>query len=603
MRLLPQLFFAFGQHPFDVSLDPYTFDVHQSPNAEASHAAHGDKQDTTSAVTQVPLSGEYNLTGLLRSDTAPSLYERNCAALRELQDEIGSALRTLDEQLRKVDASHQRIMPLSLNQAAATLSWRDTATRWHYQAQAAASVTMSTLGWSALVTGLPYIASRFTDNLLISSATWLGAGYVGANRLRNIPDGQRHQTASGLIDAKLLEIQPLQHRLALLHKEETTRQQAMTRVITIFAERQQHLCHLEQAFDALTLALGTKVPTTDAPLPDSAFLASLRSFVTEGLSPMIRTMNRFIAALWSLVERYAAYQAERAYHQGEGKPVLAALTTKPLGRSTSIVNDHYRCALANYECASGLDISQADVRRQLYMGENIAYALTSSTAPTPGAVIFQGDRERVVVTSNLTTTRALAWYFDSAADQPPSGGAAAFSAVQRADDGSLLIADPDGKLYDFLMQAPCAYTRAMFNARDSVDDLDTGRFHVLDYYAGFPRATKGMQFERDLGKTGAFALRVTLLKDTPVYGMVFKAIPLADKHHLAYRVTATSPPITSRTHLAAAHYESISTEELHRTRDHLIDEMRHHIHLLKGELKQLSELENWENPCFHTQPA
>lgn len=602
MTLISQLFSAFSQNPFDVSLDPHTFDVSRPTDAlESDHPAHDDRQGTPYPIIRLSLSDEYDLSGPLEADTKPSLYERNCAAARALQDEIDEALSKLDEQLLAMDASHQRIVPRSLHKPAPRLSWADTATRWHYQIQAASSVTISTLGWGAIVTGLPYVASLLTDNIPVLATTWLGAGYLGANTLRNIPDKQSHQRASRLINAKLREIEPLQRRLTQLNQEETVRLHAMGRVITIFAERRQCLCRLEQKLEALTLAINA--PASNPSLLRPTPWLSISNLPAAGLSAMAQTITRVIAILSSMIERYTTYQAELAYQQGEGKSVLAALATLPFGRSTSIVNDSYRSALAHYESASGLNMSQADVRRQLHMGENMVHALMSSVGATPGAVIFQGDRERVTVTSNLTTTRALAWYFDSAADQPPPADTSLAPIVKRAKDDSLLISDPNGKLYDFLMHAPTAYTHTMVNAIASVDDTQLGVFHIHDYYAGFPRGTRGVKFERNVDETGAFMLRMRLLKGDPVFGIAPNIIPVADKHHLANRITAANAQIVGRTPPETENYQGMPEEELRRVRDQVIDKIQRQIQLLEGEYKQRSQLENWENPCFHSQLA
>lgn len=600
MTLISQLFSAFSQNPFDVSLDPHTFDVNRHPDApESNHPAYDDGQRTPYPIMRLPLSDEYDLNGRLEADTRPSLYERNCATARALQNEIGEALSNLDEQLLKLDASHQRIVPRSLHQPASTLSWGDTATRWRYQIQAAGSVTSSTLGRGAIVTGIPYVASLLTGNIPALATTWLGAGYLGANTLRNIPGKQRQLATSGLVGVTLHKIEPLQRRLKQLNQEETMRRHAMARVITIFAERRQHLCHLEQKLKALTLAINA--PASNQPLLRPTPRLSMSNLAAGGLSAVAHTITRLIAILSSMMERYATYQAELAYQRGEGKAVLAALATLPFGRSTSIVNDSYRSALARYESACGLNMSQADVRRQLYMGENIVHALMSSVNATPGAVIFQGDRARVTVTSTLTTARALAWYFDSAADRPSPTGTSIAPVVKRAKDDSLLISDPHGKLYDFLMQAPTAYTHSMVTAMDSVDDTQVGVFHIHDYYAGFPRGTKGMKFERYVDETDAFALRMRLLKSNSTFGIAPNIIPLADKRHFANRITAPNPQIVGRKAPTTENYQGMPKEELRRIRDQVIDKIQRQIYLLEGEYQQQSQLENWENPCFHGQ--
>ncbi|WP_141217722.1 hypothetical protein [Bordetella genomosp. 4] len=582
------------------------------------------KQDSTlSAASAAPVS-------------RPSLYERNCTEIQKLLNEIDGVLRDLDAELQRQDPQHRPVMPSSLRPRREQ-THSEYARSWGYFLRGGGSAATSAMGWGTVAAGLPYIAG-LTGNIFAQAAGLLGGGYLGLNILRNIPDQTRQNAVNLAVHDAMQKVEQRQCKLRLLIQQEFIRKNAMDRVIAVAAERQQRVQALENKLAALTAALNAApaVPAAaeyinatglcidslsmgdgenrqqslswlaSAQRAFQAFFSSVNTGLSAAgnaigyrLSSMGQTIHRVIAIPGTLLDRYTAYRAESAYQNGEGKSLILALTTPTDG--AGIVDVSFRNSQEQYRQACGFSPPQAEIRNQLHMGQNIAHALAISDDPTPGTVVLASAQSPMTATSNLMTTRALAWYLDAAADHPAEAARdAAAPTVRRLPDDSLLIDDPHSHFYDFLMQAPTTYTVSMVDAKEQDASWEPGVFRLHDYYAGFPRGCRGVQFERTVDeKTGAFALRMRLVKDAGTFGIQPAAIPLREDGHIANRVH-THYGIHQANHsiLATDDYQKMSQEELTAARAFVIAELERHAKLGQSERQQLEHLESWEHPNY-----
>lgn len=572
-----------------------------------------------------------------------SRYRRHCTEAQTLANEIRQALRELDVQLREINPDHTPIMPPTL-QPEPTLTWRHTAERWNHRTRALTTAATSSLGQGAIAAGIPYATSLGTPSLLASMTSVLGAGYLCGRTLQNFPRHLNHETAARAIRQTMAAIRTPQIKLERLLQEEIIRKNAMERVATVLAERTQHIRQLENKFTALVAALDTasSVPAaqTDAlpPPPEigdgqqrrrtcailartqrafNALFSSLSAAVCcaghhvvapvgpacraigHGLSRAGQTFQHILDIPGILLEQRTASRAEFAYQNGAGKTLIQALTA-PTDDSSSIVNASYRAARDHYRDACGFAPPQAEIRNQLYMGERIVHALMHSAEPTPGVVAFEHQGEPMTAPANLTTVRALAWYFDAAADIAETTRPPSIPVVQRLPDQHLLIADPEGRFYDFLMQAPTAYTLGMVDTAAQNDPTKAGVFQLHDHCAGFPRGNRGVQFERVLDKTtDAFALYMRLQPARGASSIAPATIVLRDADHVANRACAALPVNqTNPSILATDDYLNMSQEELNTALEFVVAELERYVRLAQGEHQQLQRLENWNNPDF-----
>lgn len=614
-------------------------------DTSALHSDTPPDQPASPSAAPAPLPGQNNT----QSNTAdltfppprPSLYQQNLIKAEALQGQIEQMLRELDLQLRAIDPHLRLIMPSSGMRPATTLTWHHTLARWNYQIQGMGAAVSATLGWGTVAASLPILAGMAGSGPLLATAAVLGAGYLAANTLRHVLDEQRQYAVNLAIQASMREIRLYEIKLARLTQEENLRKSAMDRAITVIAERGQRLIELEtklQALNAIILetrhnatftstdqihvgdgqqrrqtmsmlanaqqAIQTWCSVINANLSVARYhitqpLKRIGNTIGHRLSYIGRTIHSVMAAPRAFMERYIARQAELTAQHGEQRLLIRALST-PTTASPSIVGDSFRDLQKPDPTTGHIALSQAEIRKQLRMGEHIAHALSRSKDATPGAVVFQSNGTPMVVTANLTTTRALAWYLDAAADVPSAATHhPSAPVVRRTSDDSLLILDRDSRFYDFLTQAPTAHTVGMVTRANRKNPPEPGVFQLHDYRASFPRGTHGMQFERTIDEeTGVFAIRMRWLDSPTTSGIRPAIIPLHDDAHLANRVANACLRPENDPPLERDDYRNMSNAELHCAREAIMAELARHLRLSEGEHQQLERLENWENPIF-----
>ncbi|MPT26709.1 MAG: hypothetical protein E2602_07270 [Achromobacter sp.] len=543
-----------------------------------------------------------------------TVSERNLARAGEVAVKIDAEMAKLNEQLRRMGGDALRV-PDGERLNAPTLSAWDTLSRWNHQVRGAMSAGLTTLGWTTAAVAIPTATSVITSpmgwtptGIGINATATLGGAYLGLTALRDFPELASNRAALSLVESTLQALQPQFQELDNLIAQEQSRQTATERTMLVSLERgarmealQRELAQVGEALQAAPsaplqgaatrhpVALGdgqARAQTLGLAQRAKSAFQSFFGSIARGLS----SVGRFLADLPNvpgrLLERRAAGKSELAYVGGAGRAALNLLASP---REGGIVRDGVDVrTMQRAVDAGGVSQGLAEVRRQMYIGENLTHALRDNDSPAFGAIAVGTGLQQVAATANLTTARAMAWYFAGAADAAERGNGQQ-PAVTRNTDGSLSVADPDRKLYSFLMHAPSVYTGSMAGEPGG----EPGRLTLDDYRRGFPDGARGMQFETTLDAQGAAELRVRFVADRarPVF------TPLANEHGvlLAMYQALHSPAQPGE---RQADFSGWSREQLEAHQSSLLAALQREGTLVAGDQQQVRDLRDWQNPAF-----
>ncbi|CAB3743436.1 hypothetical protein LMG3458_06116 [Achromobacter deleyi] len=543
--------------------------------------------------------------------------ERNLARAGEVAGKIDEQMAKLNEQLRRMGGGGDALrVPDGERLNTPTLSTWDTLSRWNHQARGALSAGLTTLGWTTAAVAIPTATSVITTPMALSptsiginATAMLGGAYLGLTALRDFPELASNRAALSLVESTLQSLQPQFKELDNLIAQEASRQTATDRTMLVSLERAPRLDALQrelaQVGEALKtapsapaqgvesrhpVALGDGQARTQtlslAARAKSAFQSFFGS-IARGLS----SAGRFLADLPNvpgrLLERRAAGKSELAYTQGAGRSALGILSAP---RDGGIVLGGVDVRVMQRAAdAGGASLALPDVRRQMHIGENLTHALRASDKPAFGAIAVGEGTQQVAATANLTTARAMAWYFAAAADAQESGNTQP-PTVTRNTDGSLSVADPDRKLYSFLMHAPSVHTGAMAGEDGT---REPGRLTLDDHRRGFPDGARGMQFETALNADGGAELRIRFVTERaqPVF------TPLANERAvlLSMYQALHSPAQAGE---PQADFSGWSRDRLEAHQSSLIAALQRETTLMAGDQQQIRELRDWQNPAF-----
>lgn len=539
-----------------------------------------------------------------------TVSERNLARAGQVAGKIDAEMAKLNEHLRRMGGDALRV-PDGERLNAPTLSTWDTLSRWNHQVRGAMSAGLTTLGWTTAAVAIPTATSVITSpmgwtptGIGINATAVLGGAYLGLTALRDFPELASNRAALSLVESTLQALQPQFKELDNLIAQEQSRQTAAERTMLVSLERAPRLDALQRELAQVGEALKTApsgaaqgaAPRHPVALGDgqaraqtlglaarakSAFQSFFGS-IARGLS----SVGRFLADLPNvpgrLLERRAAGKSELAYTQGAGRAALSLLASPGAG---GIVRDGVDVRVMQRATNAGAAHELADVRRQMHIGENLTHALRANDQAAFGAIAVGEGIEQVAITANLTTARAMAWYFAAAAE----AGGGQDPAVTRNADGSLSVADPDRKLYSFLMHAPSAYTGAMVGDAAGAP----GRLTLDDHRRGFPEGARGMQFETALDAQGGAELRIRFVagQARPVFN------PLANERDVLlsmYQALHTPAQTGER----QADFSGWSREQLEAHQSSLMAAVQRETSLIAGDQQQVRDLQGWQNPAF-----
>lgn len=571
----------------------------------------------------------------IRAQYSPTEKTASDRALEQglrLQGQINQLLNTLDLQLRKMGGDELAREPEAGRLEDTTLTSWDHLARYGHQLKGLFSATVETVGWTTAAVALPTVTGLVTSPLgwtptaIGANAVATGAGaHIGLSALRDFPALSSDKAALSLLRSEMAKVQPLFGQLNELIAQEQTRHVNATRTMVISVERDQVMSELRREIANVDRAmdeaeLGVEVKSLSVFLGEGTRRGEIMGWLGRAKAAFQSLFAHIASSLWSGLKGMVAdlsdlFSSER--HRSEAqrsendystayKSALDVLGTLPKfsairpGAETRFMMD---AGYPEHEMTEAL----STVRRQLHTGENLMRLITESEEEAFGAVIVSDNQEsptRYVVPSSLTLSRALAAYFSVQAKDEVDGD------IVLNKDGSLSVADPGGRLFNFLMSTPSAYTSTMANSRHPGART---RLTIDDHSSGFPGGARSMQFEHTLklGEDGlpmfdehnqpVSELRLHFLEEQPqpVYaplaneGKVLRSIHVATQVSVERMRRGLSVAVDAP---ASTDYSSWSVEDLQAHKEALQRKLNQEEILLQVDQDRFRLLQNWEHP-------
>lgn len=122
--------------------------------------------------------------------------------------------------------------------------------------------------------------------------------------------------------------------------------------------------------------------------------------------------------------------------------------------------------MEDYRTRLDSPVSASDMKAYINQGERILAALEDQPYSGGELTVLDNQGQPQTIQPGLEATRAVSWFLQAKAMQDNAGHGADPALIKR---GSMVAADPDGKLFKFLNAAPTAYGRASshFNERSA----------------------------------------------------------------------------------------------------------------------------------------
>lgn len=557
----------------------------------------------------------------------PSRYEKNIARFNELSTAIDKRMRELDSALRQVgiDTLARDPEPLTVEDEQEMSFWSQ-AEVWRARLSGHFSAATTTAGWLAVSAGLPTVTSMVSSWIpglgaltgIGLNLTALTAGaYMGLSALRAYPELAGNEAALSLISKAMNDVKPQLIELATLMNEEQLRSRAMQRSVMVSAERQQRLdvivANLKEVDRAFNIAENLE---KSKPLELSGALkhevaigdGKKRNAMLEGVASVKNAFSSFFAKtsraassfanffatmpdrIDAMFARRKARKVEQDYLNNEGKGAFRALGQK--SDSSEVAFQSVVLSAERRKISGTEEIHKLE--KQCFIGENLARRLQSQDESGLGVVVYpeEGSDKKYVVASSLTTTKALASYFDmQASDKADANG------VRRESNGDLVIPDPGGKLFGYLKLAPTAYTVGMVSDKgvlaQDAGQGPTGKLMIDDHGTGFPGGARRMEFYADLDEAGNHVLRLhfSAEQSRPVFR------PLENEFALLkdLRVAMHSSNQTVR---EVQDFKGWSLEQLNSYRDALYQEFDKQNKLFLHEADELKQMDDRRIPPY-----
>ncbi|GAA0778695.1 hypothetical protein GCM10009108_16060 [Castellaniella ginsengisoli] len=438
------------------------------------------------------------------SQDTRSVSEKNLSKIETLQENLANCMQKLDEQVVKVngkDASilNKNIDPSKIKSDVSALGFQDHAWRWGETAKASFSQAVSTLGWCAAGAGIAYggstVSSLTGGGISGSLASLLGGAYVALSALRDLPENVANQTTVNLIEKSLVEINQLLGTAQELIVKEQHRQELSEKLGVMSQGRMETIERLELELEVVDRQLvgrkesGAEVkPVESQPrLPAVVGDGATRSETLSGMARVKQAFSSFFAPVVEGLSRAGRFlgdalgltslsmvkkmdrDEERAYVSTYAKGLrLLQQSSDDTIMNRTLVQQAARRMLGIPQ--ERLDHSPSEVQQRirqiehksdsmrpvLRLGENVVRHVREGAGGSFGTLIVTDKGVgRYVVNSGQPTVRAMCHYLDVLARDV---GEKNTLGVKVDDSGSLVLHDPDRRLYQFLMGAPQAMT-------------------------------------------------------------------------------------------------------------------------------------------------
>ncbi|WP_028604054.1 hypothetical protein [Ottowia thiooxydans] len=560
------------------------------------------------------------VTGALKKDADQALKDA-----RSLCGEIDKKFRIMNEQVRRL-GNLPVIEPELGRSDDVELSTMEHVNRYFHVLKGVVHSFTDTLGVGVTAIALPTVANVFLGGIVSTSvgygmsAITSGTGaYLLLSTLRDAPQLASDHATVSLINSGLKDIQVQQAQLQKLLEDEQRRQKTLERSALVSISRHEGIQALELELDQVSVALQIAERSSEysVALGDgraSKLLLSLVESIRLGFNfifgPIIQgwsSVSRLFATLPNAYERGSERRQAVSQERTEKAAYRWALDAISERSETSLLEPGDDVHASNLKGCTETEKNKRteESRQKLNMGENLMRLIRDGQASPDGIVMIETKGERPIqysVPSNVTLARALTFYFSVIADKSNADPDAGVH--KDAENGSLVVTDPKGSFYSFLMHVPSAYTASMVGLKSAGAH---GRLTIDDHAAGFPGGACSMQFEQRLNKDGVLELRVNFLSEQakPVFlpleneSRVLRSLYIAMHERRAEQtVDVFTAPILKENTASLTDYSDWS---IGRMRDHqidLVEKLDNEVSLLQIESQRYQAVHQWERPAY-----
>ncbi|MGB3275685.1 MAG: hypothetical protein WBA82_05795 [Castellaniella sp.] len=429
-----------------------------------------------------------------------SVSEKNISQIEKLQIDTAKCLQKLDEQVQKVTGKSimdQNPDPSKIKPDVSSLGFQDHAWRWGETTKASFSEAVKTLGWCAAGAGIAYggstVSSLTGGGISGSLVSILGGSYVALSALRDLPGNVTDRTTVNMIEKSLAEINQLLGTAQELILKEQHRQELSEKLGMMSQGRLETIERLELELEVVDRRLvgrkesGSVESVESQPrLPAVVGDGVTRSETLSGIARVKQAFSSFFAPVVEGLSRAGRFLGDalgltglsmiqkmdrdenRAYESTYAKGLqLLQQQSQDSIMSRDLVQ---KAALRMLELpqerpTEPKEVSQRvrqiahkgdSMRPVLCLGENVVRHVRDGSGGSFGTLIVPDKGgNRFVVNSGQPTVRAMCHYLDVLARDV---GKENTLGVKVDDSGSLVLHDPDRRLYQFLVGAPQAMT-------------------------------------------------------------------------------------------------------------------------------------------------
>lgn len=442
-------------------------------------------------------------TDSLPPDTRP-ISEKNLSQIERLQIDTAKCLAKLDAQIVKVNGEGASILnknpdPSKIKPDVSALGFQDHAWRWGETAKASFGEAIKTLGWCTAGAGIAYggstVSSLTGGGISGSLVSILGGSYVALSALRDFPGNVSDRTTINMIEKSLVEINQLLGTAQELILKEQHRQELSGKLGVMFQGRMETIERLELELEVVDRQLvgrkesGSEVePVESQPrLPTVVGDGATRSETLSGMARVKQAFSSFFAPVVEGLSRAGRFLGDalgltslsmirkmdrdenRAYEStyAQGLRLLQQPSQNSIMDRTLVQQAARRMLDLPQERPDHgpkevqqrirqIEHKGESMRPVLRLGENVVRHVREGSGGSFGTLIVPDqDGNRFVVNSGQPTVRAMCHYLDVLARDV---GEKNTLGVKVDDSGSLVLHDPDRRLYQFLLGAPQAMT-------------------------------------------------------------------------------------------------------------------------------------------------
>ncbi len=631
----------------------YTFAnafLSQSKDFDASQMLvpkYDEKLDENNSLTNLKLGFEAAIREVLRVSIKES--DRTLDSITSLFAQINAKTDQLNRDLANL--ANETITPQSgeagkLNESAETMG-----AQFNYfknRMMGGFQAIISTTGQLAVATIIPTASSYLPVSFGVKAFSGLAGAYLGMDALNNFPSLANDHAALKTVNDFQKKVDPLFQKLNQLISQEKLRQTLSERIALTSHERDARVDAIQQDLDNLgnqiDKVIGEKTPSLEEFLGDTEPDAGSDgspvtpgdvkegtqpppgpNFIRRGFAAVFSSIFEAFSRLSSLLSELPLISSrDTSRDVNEENEFRKAFKTplNALARASEYsaynTDSHVRALVKEGVDPKNMGEVRKEQKREFHIGENLTETIKSSNSGAFGVVVVTDELSRdpknkdsvadqYAVPASLTLARSMGTYFSMLA---PSPGDASKNGVMRNPDGSLSIDDPEGKLYNFLLAVPSAYTATMVGSSRREAHA---RLTIDDPTRSFPGGASSMQVEvalkhgedgkplRDSNGNFITELKVSFLTEQarPVFTPLANESRVLNDVHTQSRaeaLKAEEAEAIGKTQPGAIDYTGWDLSRLLQRQDELIAQLEQETALLQIDQNRFMNLQYWEHP-------